>query len=396
MQGNSVQRKVIAQINAINANGVVCEGLFLSTDEISNSNDSPLIHRVKVPKVQSRFFKSSKQRTAYFNALLLQDIVQLSNYDAIYIRYPGAHALFKSWLIKEKKFAFFEHVTAETEEIKIYKKEHPFVFNLSSLLSYIEFYYSPLLREKIYGKSIRRAAAFGICNSEEIAEYETQMAAGKYQTLILGDAVQTKDYPMRNHLELNQEFKFIFLKGANTAADFNGLDRVLHGIKNYKGSIQLKFYLYGKNLDNEKNLIQQLGIQSSVECHGFISHDKIDELMQDMHLGIGALAVHRKGIKSTSTIKTREYFARGLPFVYGHHDPDFSNQLVKGKFCLELEADDSAIDFTHIINWYKSQNFSQSSINDMHQYALNNLDYQVKMKKLLTYLTQKLNHQIHV
>jgi len=203
---------------------------------------------------------------------------------------------------------------------------------------------------------------------------------------VLGDAVQTKIFHVKEKLNLEQEFRIIFLKGAVTNADFNGLDRVFKGIKIYKGLFNIKFYLFGKNLVAEKKIIQELGIEDQVICSDFIQKAQIDTVVSNIHLGIGALAVHRKGLKSTSTIKTREYFARGLPFVYGHNDPDFSDSKEAMKYCKQITGDDDAIDLEDIINWYQSLEEPFKIPDHMHDFALRFLDYRVKMKKLLLYV----------
>jgi hypothetical protein len=385
----SVQKKVCAQIEALIANGVECRGLFLSTDKIEHAEVYPNIDFVQVPKIQAKYFRFSKQRSAYFNTLLSQKAIDVNGFDYVYFRYPGAHQLLKRWIKNINNKVFFEHVTAETKEIELYKIENPLRFNISSVLSLIEFYYLPLLREKLYGSRIRRAAIFGICNSEDIATYENNAANLNYKTLVLGDAVQTKKFRVKNIAKLENEFRIIFLKGASTSADFNGLDRVFKGIKMYKGLFNIRFYLFGNNLVAEKRLIEQLGIQDYVICSDFIQKEQIDIVIDQMHLGIGALAVHRKGLKSTSTIKTREYFARGLPFLYGHNDVDFLNNSLAQTYCIQLPSNDDPINFEEIINWYLSINFSITIALRMHNSARDNLDYNVKMKKLLDFLNIK-------
>lgn len=382
----SVQNKVIAQIDALNSIGSLCRGLFLSTDKIEQSENYPNIDFLHVPKIRAKYFRSSKQKSAYFLTLLNQKLYDIDEFDFVYFRYPGAHPLLNQWLKKHKNKVFFEHVTAETEEIKMYKRENPFEINLSSFLSYLEFYFLPLIREKIYGKSIRNLALFGICNSDDIAHYERKMAGNVYKTLVLGDAVQTEKFPIKKPTILGQEFRMIFLKGAATNADFNGLDRVFHGMKNYKGNYNLKLYLFGKNLESEKKLIQKLEIEEMVICSGFIQQNEVDEILNQMHIGIGALAVHRKGLKSTSTIKTREYCARGLPFIFGHFDTDFSYSDEAQRFCLQEPASDDSIDFGFVISWYQNMQLEANIETKMRDFSLKHLEYIFKMKKLLTFI----------
>lgn len=40
-------------------------------------------------------------------------------------------------------------------------------------------------------------------------------------------------------------------------------------------------------------------------------------------MAVGTLALHRKGISSTSAIKTGEYLAYGIPTIIGYEETDF-------------------------------------------------------------------------
>jgi len=377
----SVQKKVINQIRTLNSSGCICKGLFFTTENIENTNLTEADF-IQVEKIEGSLFRSSKQRTAYHKAVFGY-FQKYTDFDFIYYRYPGAHRYLLLLMKKLGRKVFFEHITAETKEIKLYRYENEFKWNVSSILSYLEFYILPLFREWYYGAKIRKKAAFGICNSEDIATYEKQMAGGTYPTLVAGDAVNANDYKIKANSELDDEFRMVFLKGAATQADFNGIDRLLKGMAAYRGSTKLKLYLRGGNLLSETRLASHLGISGLIDFGGHINKENADLLFDSIHLGIGALAVHRKGLKSTTTIKSREYFARGLPFVFGHHDPDLSDSPEALRFCKQIPANDGPMDLEEVINWYNNLNYSKEIADEMHAFSLKYLDYNVKMQRLV-------------
>lgn len=387
IQPGSVQMKVLSQIRAINNSGYSCKGLFFTTENVEN-NYLAEADFIQVKKIEGGLFRSSKQRTAYHKTVLNYFKEKSTDFDFIYYRYPGAHRYLLLLLKIVGKKVFFEHITAETKEIKLYSSENKFKWNVSSILSYLEFYFLPLFREWYYGVKIRKKAAFGICNSEDIATYEKQMAGGVYPTLVIGDAVNANDYRIKTNNDFNDELRMVFLKGAVTQADFNGIDRLLKGMAAYKGSTKLKLYLRGRNLKSETELAANLGISNMLDIGGSIDKENADILFDSMHLGISALAVHRKGLKSTTTIKSREYFARGIPFIFGHHDPDISDNVEAKPFFMELSADESAIDFALILEWYKSLEQIPDYNTNMKNFALKHLDYKVKMEKLALFLNE--------
>lgn len=385
MQAGSVQNKVIEQIKAIRHSGVDCKGLFFTTDELALS-ETDLYEFIKVPRVPKTWFRSSKQKTAYHKTLYEYFKIHQPEYDFIYCRYPGASKYLALWARLVHGKLFFEHLTAEGYEIRIYARENPLKWNLSSLLSHIEFRFLPLFLEWFYGKTIRKKAVFGISNSGNIADYENAIAGSNYVRLVSGDAVNASIFPVRKPKPEPESLRMIFLKGAVTHADFNGLDRLFKGMSAYKGNYKLHLSLYGRNLESEARQIQQYGIESMVDLNGFIDKTAIDDIMNSVDIGVGALGVHRKGLSSTTTIKAREYFARGLPFFYGHNDPDFSGSPMAKNFCLEFEANDDPIDMEHVIRWYSNLKTQQSFPDKMHQFALDHLDYTIKMKRLIEVL----------
>jgi glycosyltransferase involved in cell wall biosynthesis len=61
----------------------------------------------------------------------------------------------------------------------------------------------------------------------------------------------------------------------------------------------------------------------NVRFRGFLSGLAYDEVLAGADVGIGTLALHRKGMNEASPLKVREYLAAGLPTVVGYRDTDF-------------------------------------------------------------------------
>ncbi len=61
---------------------------------------------------------------------------------------------------------------------------------------------------------------------------------------------------------------------------------------------------------------------ANLVLHGWADPATYLPLLQGADIGIGALAMHRVGIREASALKVREYLARGLPVLSGCADPD--------------------------------------------------------------------------
>lgn len=386
IQPSSVQKKVLNQIRILNISGCVCKGLFFTTENVENIS-LPEADFIQVEKIQGGWYRSSRQRTAYHKAVYKYFTENAAEFDLVYYRYPGAHRYLLLLMEKLGAKVFFEHLTNETQEIKLYRLENKFRLNLSSVLSYFEYYYLPLFREYYYGSRIRKKAGFGICNSEEIANVQRKITGNTYKIFIIGDSADTDAYPEHKSPVLNDSLQMVFLKGAKTAAIYNGIDRIYKGIANYSGEYKLELHILGNDLSYENSLLLKFPlITNNIVFHTFISGKELDKLFESFHIGVSQFGMHRKGIISNTTIKSREYFARGIPFIFGHHDPDISDNAEAKPFFMEFPADEGTVDFALVVEWYKALEKIPTYNTAMKNFAKKNLDYKVKMEKLVLYL----------
>ncbi len=129
---------------------------------------------------------------------------------------------------------------------------------------------------------------------------------------------------------------------------WHGYDRMIRGMAAWKQSgpkeeIRFDIAGSGKEEQNLRDLVARLGVEDVVRFHGFIQGTALDDLIAQCHVGIASLGMHRTGVADgqTTTLKAREFAARGLPFLLGYKDHDFLSEY---PFCHFVPADESAID----------------------------------------------------
>lgn len=61
----------------------------------------------------------------------------------------------------------------------------------------------------------------------------------------------------------------------------------------------------------------------NVRVHGLLDRTQLHRVLSGVDVGLGTLALHRKGLQEASALKVREYLALGLPVVLGNADTDF-------------------------------------------------------------------------
>ncbi|MCD4673164.1 MAG: glycosyltransferase [Anaerolineaceae bacterium] len=63
-------------------------------------------------------------------------------------------------------------------------------------------------------------------------------------------------------------------------------------------------------------------VPSNVHLHGFLDRSAYQPILARADVGIGTLALHRKGMEEASPLKVREYLAYGIPVLLAYDDTD--------------------------------------------------------------------------
>jgi glycosyltransferase involved in cell wall biosynthesis len=62
----------------------------------------------------------------------------------------------------------------------------------------------------------------------------------------------------------------------------------------------------------------------NLTVYGRLTRAQYEQVLAKVDVGIGTLALHRKGMEEASPLKVREYLAHGIPVVAGYDDSDFA------------------------------------------------------------------------
>lgn len=167
--------------------------------------------------------------------------------------------------------------------------------------------------------------------------------------------------------------------------EWHGLDRLIEGLAQYRGAISFTIHIAGdgNKLEELKEHAGRVGVKNDVVFHGFINMTTLDDLYNQCHGAISSLGLHRIGLTEASPLKAREYCARGIPFISGTKDPDFSPSF---PHILLVPSDDSFIDFNQIVTFIRNQYSYTDHQDSMRNYAITYLDWDVKMETLKNFL----------
>lgn len=86
--------------------------------------------------------------------------------------------------------------------------------------------------------------------------------------------------------------------------------------------------------------------------HGYLDKARSRQVLSGVDIGLGTLALHRKGMREASPLKTREYLAYGIPIVLPYTDTDLEELAIDT--ILRIPNEESNIEE----NWMKVQDFA--------------------------------------
>ena len=135
-------------------------------------------------------------------------------------------------------------------------------------------------------------------------------------------------------------------------AFWHGYDRFLEGLGRYYqqgGTENLHYHLVGDILPEYEALVEKYGLRGHVTLHGRMYGEALEELYRLCTIGIDILGGHRKDFPVSSTLKSREYGAWGLPLVTSS-PVDFMDMDCPWQHLVPY--DDSPVDIDAMLRYY--------------------------------------------
>jgi len=245
-------------------------------------------------------------------------------------------------------------------------------------------FYLLYLRELLFGECFRKHCDAIIGVTEEISQYQIERSGDPTKPYItLGNGYDVNSTPMR-HLPKFQGQELHLLCVAHVSY-WHGLDRLIRGLAIYQGTISVMLHIAGEGaeLSTIQKLTNELGISDRVLFHGFKTGKDLDNLFNSCHIAVGSLGIHRIGLTEASILKARDYCARGIPYLTGCADPDFPDNF---PYNFKIPGDESPVDIEKVIEFSLRVFADPNHPRKMRAYALEHLDWSVKMKKLKNFL----------
>ncbi len=165
---------------------------------------------------------------------------------------------------------------------------------------------------------------------------------------------------------------------------WHGYDRLIRSLHQYKGDRKVLIHMVGGNdggsIPEWKALTEELDLTNKVIFHGSKSGDALSEMFDLCDIGVNSLGMYRKGFHVTSELKSREYAARGLPFVCSVDDPALEH--TNAPLWLRVTNDDSIPDMETILAFALRMREDEQAVNKLRAYAAEHLTWESQYRQV--------------
>lgn len=343
-KNSGIKHKIDSQISALNKLSLECQ-LYVIKPHVYSENKfvNSLLYRLPLTEIgQNSFVQTS-----------------FSDADYLYIRKPYPT------IILEK---ILRSIKCNNNNIKIIIEIPTYPYIKEVCRGVIDL--PIIIKEKMACNKLKKSV-------DAIVTYSDHEKIFGVKTINISNGISVKEIKLK---KTKTNDKTLCLIAVANISNWHGFDRVLAGLKEYytkNAEIEVYFHIVGSGneVQHLKCLTEKYKITKNVIFHGHKDGEQLDEIYNISDIGIGSLANHRKGLYKDSALKTREYCARGIPFVIASKDDDFPEEF---KFAHRVKTDESPINIDSIVKFYQSLD-PVTTPYDMRKYAIEKLTWEHKM-----------------
>jgi len=309
-----IAKKITSQAAAFRACGLECD-------------------LISIPESQDLASKVLK-RIPFGGDRVSWDSLDLTGYDALYLRRPSVASKEMMAFLKDQKSRNPDLVTIEEIPTYPYDEEMKGFKSLPLLLK-------DRWNRRRLNEVIDRIAVFS--DNEIIFSIPTIKIINGVDLHDVG--IRAPSHTMRADIIFVAAF-----------AEWHGADRLLDGLKLFRDSasgsaeeVHVHMVGGGPKLESLKRKAAADGLSDLVTFYGVLDRSGMDRIYDRCDFAVASLGLHRIGLSISSTLKTREYLAKGIPFIYSGDIDVFVDDPVD--FCCQISADESPVDIDAVLEF---------------------------------------------
>lgn len=177
----------------------------------------------------------------------------------------------------------------------------------------------------------------------------------------------------------------------------HGYERIIEGLHRYymkHGDRNVVFNLVGEGRETPhyKELVEKYRLEERVVFHGQKDGTELDIIYDNADIAIEGLGFYKFDLKLMSSLKTREYLAKGLPMVYATQIDVLKERQFD--YSLRVADDNTAVKIDDIIRFYDSiygENDKCEVVGDIRYFAKNTIDFSKTFLPVMNYIEDSCN-----
>ncbi len=146
----------------------------------------------------------------------------------------------------------------------------------------------------------------------------------------------------------------IHIAAVSSMRIWHAYERMIEGLHRYYaagGDRDIVLHVVGNGREGPKyrELTEKYSLQEHVIFHGALHGKELDAFLETCSIGLDSLGRHRTNISVLSSLKSREYGAKGIPFI-NSCDIDIIDDTFP--YMLQVPADETPIDMESVVDFY--------------------------------------------
>lgn len=358
---NGICKKIMTEIRFFEQNGYQVDYSYIKNGNTFVFYDGK---ERKVQKYNAIWNKYSANRS------LAKYIIE-KDYDYLYCRYACSDGAFLKFLKNSKKV---------TQIILVEIPTYPYDMELGKSIKDRVF----LLIDKVYRRKLKKYV-------DRFVTYSLDKEIYGQKTISIVNGIDFSEILINEYKGLSDEINMIAV--ANLA-EWHGYDRMLNGLGKYYengGERKIHFYIVGDGqvVKDYEKIIQRYNLQEKVTLCGALFGDELDKVYRQCNIAVECLGIHRKKIFLSSSLKSREYAAKGLPMITSTSIDVFNEK--EYPYIFKCKEDETDIDICQMIEFfdtvYNNKQY-ENVVREIREYAEQMCDIGQTMKPIVEYFTK--------
>lgn len=198
------------------------------------------------------------------------------------------------------------------------------------------------------------------------------------RTIFIDNAIDVSTVKIHNR---KPEENVINLISVAIEQPYHGYEKVIAGLKHYYkngGTRKISIFMVGEYSEKTQKLVKDLKLSSSIFFTGKLHGQELDEVYDKCDLAVGTFS-KRANDEYGSSIKTKEFFAKGIPFINGWREYSFDDSY---PYVKRFDMNEDYIDFEQVVDFYDSIKNKENLSNEMRKFAAEYFVWEKQFEKV--------------